>query len=202
VKRLENAGIKRDWLIERFLPSGFDQEDQRNDLLNQLISLISKIYQWSPEEILGSDSLFINAKLIPEIKFKKQAKLLTKEIQAYTFYAHYISLLVLQTMNHIATKDLAKSPDEMRKEILNVYGPLNLENTLRYTWDHGIPVIPLSDPGVFHGACWKVTDRKVIVLKQLTQFQGRWLFDLSHELGHVVRHLDELGVIDDGKYLR
>jgi Zn-dependent peptidase ImmA (M78 family) len=59
-------------------------------------------------------------------------------------------------------------------------------------------VIPLSDPGVFHGACWKISDRKVIVLKQLTKFQGRWLFDLSHELGHVVRHLDSLGsVIED-----
>jgi transcriptional regulator with XRE-family HTH domain/Zn-dependent peptidase ImmA (M78 family) len=198
LKRLENAGIKRDWLIERFLPSGFEQETQRNNLLNQLISMISKMYQWSPEEILGSDPLFIDTKLIPEIKFKKQTKLLTKEIQAYTFYAHYISLLVLQAINHTKTKDLPKSPNEMRKEILNIYGPINLENTLRYTWDHGIPVIPLSDPGVFHGACWKISDRKVIVLKQLTKFQGRWLFDLSHELGHVVRHLDSLGsVIED-----
>jgi len=198
MKRLENAGIKRDWLIERFLPNGFDQEDQRSDLVNQLINLVSKIYQWSPVEILGGDPLFINAKLIPEIKFKKQAKSLTKEIQAYTFYAHYVSLLVLQTISHIKIKDLPKSPDEMRKEILDLYGPLNLENTLRYIWDHGIPVIPHSDPGVFHGACWKVSDRKVIVLKQLTKFQGRWLFDLSHELGHVVRNLDALGsVIED-----
>jgi transcriptional regulator with XRE-family HTH domain len=198
VKRLEFAGIRRDWLIERILPDESDPKIQDGDLINYLINLISKIYKWSPEEILGNNSLFINTDLIPAMKLKRQARSRSKEIHAYTFYAHYIALLVLQTIDHIKARNLPESPEEMRKEILNDYGPLNLENTLRYTWDHGIPVIPLSDPGVFHGACWKVSERKIIVLKQLTKFQGRWLFDLSHEIGHVVRNLDVLEGIVEG----
>jgi len=43
----------------------------------------------------------------------------------------------------------------------------------------------LRDPGAFHGACWRVEGRNVIVLKQRTRSQARWLFDLLHELWHV-----------------
>lgn len=198
-KRLESSGIKKEWLFERILPNelayGFDTKDQKIDLVNQLTSLISKIYKWSPDEILGNNALFINVDLMPDIKFKRQARSKAKEVHAYAFYAHYISLLVLQTMEKTRTRKLPENPDEIRKEILKDYGHVNLENTLRYIWDHGIPVVPLSDPGVFHGACWKISERKVIVLKQLTKFQGRWLFDLLHEIGHVIRNLDTVGSI-------
>lgn len=199
LKRLESAGIRRDWLLERILPDEllheYDTKIQKNDLVNQLTTLITKIFKWSPEEILGNNPLLINVELLPDMKFKKQVRSKVKEVYAYTFYAYYISLLVLQTIDHIKIRDLPENPEQMRKEILKDYGPVNLENTLRYTWDHGVPVIPLHDPGTFHGACWKISERKVIVLKQLTKFQGRWLFDLAHEIGHVARNLNTENVI-------
>lgn len=199
LKRVESAGIRRDWLLERILPDellhGYDVKIQKNEIINQLAILIAKIFRWSPEEVLGNNPLVINVELLPDMKFKKQARSKVKEVHAYTFYAYYISSLVSQAIDHIETRDLPEDPDQMRKEILSDYGPLNFENTLRYTWDHGVPVIPLHDPGAFHGACWKISERKVIVLKQLTKFQGRWLFDLVHEIGHVIRNLDAVGSI-------
>jgi Zn-dependent peptidase ImmA (M78 family) len=51
-------------------------------------------------------------------------------------------------------------------------------------------VLPLQDPGEFHGACWNIDGRIVIVLKQLTPSSSRWAFDLAHEVAHVARHLD------------
>ena len=59
-----------------------------------------------------------------------------------------------------------------------------------YCWDLGIPVLPLNDPGAFHGACWRVNGRNVIVLKQRTRSLARWLFDLLHELRHAAENSD------------
>jgi hypothetical protein len=51
-------------------------------------------------------------------------------------------------------------------------------------------VLPLRDPGAFHGAFWRLDGRNVIVLKQRTQSEARWLFDLLHELSHASRQPD------------
>jgi hypothetical protein len=55
---------------------------------------------------------------------------------------------------------------------------------LTYTWDLGIPVLPLKDAGAFHGACWRIGGRNIVVLKQSTASDARWAFDLLHELDH------------------
>jgi hypothetical protein len=64
------------------------------------------------------------------------------------------------------------------------YGHISLAGVLRFAWDLGVPVLPLRDPGTFHGACWRYGGRNVIVLKQSVQLESRWLFDLLHELYH------------------
>ncbi|MCH7687317.1 MAG: hypothetical protein IH899_11655 [Planctomycetes bacterium] len=48
----------------------------------------------------------------------------------------------------------------------------------------GIPVLPLNDPGAFHGACWREGGRNIIILKQQTDSAARWLYDIIHELRH------------------
>jgi hypothetical protein len=58
-------------------------------------------------------------------------------------------------------------------------------------WDLGFSILPLNDPGVFHGACWNINGKRVIVLKQNTNYHSRWIFDLLHELYHALAHLDE-----------
>lgn len=199
LKRLESAGVRRDWLLERVFPReleydlNLDPED--GDSNNTIVDLISKIYSWSKEQILSDRPLSINASLLADMRFKRQGRSQEKHVHAYALYAHYLSLLVVQTVSHLEVKEFPQDADNIKDEIIKRYGPVNLENTLRYIWDHGIPVIPLSDPGAFHGACWKISNRKVIVLKQLTKFQGRWLFDLAHELGHAIKHLDRINSI-------
>jgi Zn-dependent peptidase ImmA (M78 family) len=64
------------------------------------------------------------------------------------------------------------------------YGELSFKTALDYIWNLGIVVLPLDDPGAFHGACWRIKGRNVIILKQKTKSEARWLFDLFHELWH------------------
>lgn len=195
--RLESVGIKREWVLDRLLPDSIydklsenESKTQDNSLLG-IAGSISKIFKWSPEQILGSQPLVFDPSIIQSARFKTQSRIHEQSTIAYAFIAHYISLLVLQATEHLPHQQSPNDPIEIRELILERYGSINLENMLRYIWSLGIPVLPLNDSGAFHGACWHVNGRNIIVLKQVTQYQGRWLFDLCHELGHVSKHLSE-----------
>jgi Zn-dependent peptidase ImmA (M78 family) len=66
----------------------------------------------------------------------------------------------------------------------------DLQGLLNYSWEIGICVLPLNDPGVFHGAAWNIDGVRVVVIKQNTKFHARWIFDLLHEVYHALAHLD------------
>ena len=72
----------------------------------------------------------------------------------------------------------------MRDAIEAKQSRLTLRAVLSFAWDLGVRVLPLRDPGTFHGACWRYGGRNVIVLKQTATYEARWLFDLIHELYH------------------
>lgn len=194
--RLETVGIKKEWLITRILPkdlvSSVDNDEiDQNTLLDEAIHNITKIYRWTPEQILGSEPLILDYSSFNSARFKSSARIQENQASAYALYAHYISLLAIQSTDHTKIQSLHKDPREIRHQITQSYGHLNFANVLRYVWDLGIPVVPLLDSGTFHGACWKMSGRFAIVLKQVTRYQGRWLFDLAHEFGHVTKHLSE-----------
>jgi hypothetical protein len=90
------------------------------------------------------------------------------------------------------------SASEVRKAILARNSDLTFVAALDYVWGLGIPVLPLSDPGAFHGATWRVAGRNVIVLKQTARVESRWLNDLLHELRHAGEDpgSDDLAFID------
>lgn len=196
LKRLETVGIKKEWLIGRILPNELissitnpDTEDSK--VISEITNNLSKIFHWSPEQVLGTDPLVLNFLSIYPAKFKTGVRIREKQTTAYAIYAHYISLLVLRATEHLNLRPIPNDVDKIRYQIAQDYGPITFTNVLNYVWDHGIPVIPLADTGTFHGACWKTSDRYSIVLKQVTKYQGRWLFDLAHELGHILQHLSE-----------
>jgi Zn-dependent peptidase ImmA (M78 family) len=103
-------------------------------------------------------------------------------------WAHWLALVV----DHACPRPAAgvpENPEAVRAEILERHGSVGFAELLDWCWEHHVAVLPLADPGEFHGACWDVDGRAVIVLKQRTPSEARWAFDLGHELGHVSRHL-------------
>jgi hypothetical protein len=61
---------------------------------------------------------------------------------------------------------------------------MSLRTALEACWDRGVGVLALRDPIAFHGACWRDANRTVIVLKQTSSEESRWLLDLIHEIYH------------------
>jgi transcriptional regulator with XRE-family HTH domain/Zn-dependent peptidase ImmA (M78 family) len=194
LNRLDSVGVDRDFVFKRLVretkPEPWN-EHAAESLVSTVAKAVSRVYGWSIDSLLGEKALTLDAASLGIARFKKFSR--TKEIQAtaYALYVHWVALLAIQASPPIGLKGMQIAPRALRKDLEDHYGELTFQTLLSYAWEHGIVVLPLSDAGMFHGACWKIQDRIAIVLKQKTLYQARWLFDLAHELGHALIHLSE-----------
>jgi Zn-dependent peptidase ImmA (M78 family) len=147
----------------------------------------TRIFGWSLSELIDSGTLRRPDTSTAAGYFKSQTNQ-SPALETYTMWAHWIALLVDQAVPRQPT-EIPESSHAIREDVLASHHILRFENLLQWCWDQGIAVVPLGDPGVFHGAIWSVDGRVVIVLKQRTKWESRWTFDLAHELGHAARHL-------------
>jgi hypothetical protein len=135
-------------------------------------------------------------------RFKLPARVNEVRVSAYLVYAQYIALLALQATPGLTRHRVPRDAKEVRETLLSRYGSVTFEAGLDYVWSLGIPVVPLSDPGTFHAACWRVKGRNVVVVKQRTQLPWFWLFDLMHEVWHAgdAPEKEELVVVEGEGY--
>lgn len=187
--QLSASGIDSDFVIKRILPSDIvdkvqEKSEETKSLALRIASVISRIFPWAVEDLFGNAPLNLATSLPGITRFKVTGRTDTKFLGFYTLYARYIAELVLKASRDLTIKPVPTDPSLVRAEILQAYQTVNFENILRYVWSLGIPVIPLDDPGAFHGACWREQGRNIIVLKQQTASLSRWSFDLLHEFRH------------------
>jgi hypothetical protein len=134
--------------------------------------------------VLGEGRPWLDSGVLGAVRFKVSTNAETKTLEVYTFYAHFLGLLLLKATDTLPVRPIPTDPHQVHREIVDRFGTVSFNSALLYCWDLGVPVLPLNDPGAFHGACWRVDHRNVIVLKQRTHSLARWLFDLLHELRH------------------
>ena len=103
-------------------------------------------------------------------------------LNGYARYAEYLAqrLAVACTT---AYRPLP-APSTLRNQLGDELADQPLPVLLRVCWEHGIPVLPLADPGAFYGACWFFDDRPIIALKNAMHSPDRWAFLLAHEMEH------------------
>lgn len=208
-RRLQEIGLDRRFVMKRLLPrpllarleSSLDRYDEGN-LVLQAASGIARIFNWSIAALLGTDKpLDLNMAAVGGARFKVPAGAAEDRLSAYTVYAHVLASLTADATTELPRNRVPTDADEVRAEILNEYGSITFEHVLLYAWSLGIAVLPLKDAGAFHGACWRIEGRNVIVLKQTTKSLARWLFDMLHEIWHAGQDPDaeELSVIEEGE---
>ncbi len=194
LKRLSAAGIDREFALRRLVPKDdrsllMDGTDTNGDAVQTVALSTSRIFDWSVPTLLGSESLQLNVNALPLPLFKVRGRANVARVKTYTFYAHCRTCTLIRATPNMISRPVPPDADTLRRDVIDKYGVINFEALLRYSWDLGIAVIPLRDPGGFYGACWRIEDRNVIVLKQVTDAQARWAIDLAHELKHVASHL-------------
>lgn len=201
--RTSMAGLPQEFILKKLVP--FDVkarvkaeviESEESFSIGKIVDILSRVFKWERSEILGKGPLIIWPELAPSFKMPKKRD--ADFAKAYTAYAHYLSLITADLVSDIPLKEVPRDPLFVRTEVTNRTSGFTLRNLLNFIWDLGIPVLPLNDAGAFHGACWRVNKRNVIVVKQKSRFEARWIFDLAHELYHASEEPSEVSrsVID------
>jgi hypothetical protein len=157
------------------------------------------VFGWSPKAFLETRLPALATSGLAGVKFKHSAVAEERRLRAYSIYAHVLALLVLEASSETPQQTVPDDPLELRGEVLRRFGRISFESVLIYAWELGIPVLPLADPGAFHGACLREHGRNIIVLKQTNQSAARWLYDLLHELRHTLENPSqkEWGVVEE-----
>jgi len=152
-------------------------------------------------ETLLDDSAEIAPKDNPSYKFKGGKTLNRQEIVGG------ICQRAAQIATYATTGDFQRlvgtKPEAIRDEILAAGNRwVDLENLSEYCWQHGIPVLHLTNfPTKIrkpHGLVIRVGERPPIVICRKHKQPAWLLFDLAHELGHLIAgHVQPDGLIFD-----
>ena len=185
-----SIGLAPEFIRKRLLPRRQWQSTPAQDpqvggsiAVRTATETLARVFRWSPEQLLADEEIAL-APALEGVRFKIASSANPQRVAAYTVYAHYLALLSIQACSDIPIKPIPTDPRSIRAEIESNYGSLSLAAIVNYLWDLGVVVLPLDDPGAFHGACFREDWRNVIVLKQKTSASSRWAFDCLHECWH------------------
>lgn len=194
VNKLSEFGLAKQFIQARLFPdvlqAKFDRPGDHRDAVEEALEYVFLVFGWSTNDLLS------NQRIEPVVdirsRYKRPGNSNINQVLAYSHYAQFIAKTALKAYNPQNTVDYPRDVDEFRT-LLHKKGGLGLESLVSLVWDLGICLVPLKDSGVFHGACWNIDGKHVIVLKQKTSSQAKWIFDLLHELYHVFVHLEDAG---------
>lgn len=195
MRKFNSVGLDTN-LVNKIIPKNVQQ--QANSTKGKMPELLSKeigiyfknVFGWSYDELFSGAPLVIKESLALSAHFKTPSRGNVSQIKAYSHYAYYLADALNSVNTEKPSLNYPGDIDEFRSQFYSSYKVLTLSNLVNYAWDMGIAVLPLNDQGVFHGACWNIKGKHVIVLKQKTQAHARWIFDLLHEFYHVFAHLE------------
>ncbi len=195
-RNFKNIGLRSSELLKRllppeafasFAPDGRDQ-DQAGLLFRSAV-IVARVFGLPLSELLSERPPQLNLEALAIGRFKLPAKSNEETLSAYTLYAHYLAVLVEQCAMNLPAVRLPESWKEVHEALAGgACETITWKAALDYVWSLGIPVLPLQDSGAFHGAVWVIRGRPIIVVKQGFRLLARWLFDLIHELAHLVEH--------------
>ncbi len=192
--KLRQVGMSQDFVFGQLLaPKDITASEivASNDdglLLAKLSDTLARVYGWTKAELFAPEPLSSPRFAGASARFKMPARRAQGTVNAYITYAHYLASVCLMATDALQAQPLPTDAEAMRASIVAAYGDLDLRSALRFLWDYGVPVLPLRGPGSFHGASWRHDGRNVILLKQRSMHEQRWLYDLLHEAYHAGNH--------------
>ncbi len=186
---LSEAGLSPDFIMTRIIPSHVATVFRQGRAgLNEIVntaSTVSRIFGLKLNDVVEMRVPQLDFTALAATRFKVPARVNKRAVGAYTVYAHYLSALLVSCVEKPAVRDLPKTAHEFHLSVTARGKPMTFESVLRFLWECGVIVLPLSDAGGFHGAVWKIKERFTMALKQSTQLETRWLYDALHETGHI-----------------
>lgn len=180
LKRLSAVGLDQGFLKRRIVRD----LDFSPETVGVLADRLGAIFDWSPRAIFGAGPLEASQLGGATARFKMPKGREARSSAAYTVYAHHLATLCAKAMSGRPRATIPTEWRAFRNALIHGHGAVDFRACLHMAWDLGVVVLPLNDPGSFHGACWRIDHVNVVVLKQAHRYPARWLFDLIHELRH------------------
>ena len=134
-------------------------------------------------------------------RFKAPRNAAEARLQAYARYAEGIARIALRATAQVGPQRPIPDARTFREGVDEIVHADRSSNgreaegpptsaelfvaSLRHLRALGVPVVPLRDVGTFHGACFTIEGRSVIIVKQTSDSMDRWVNDLLHETGHI-----------------
>jgi transcriptional regulator with XRE-family HTH domain len=195
---LQQLGLSQRFVVDRLVPGPIaerlqtaDTDGQKQQVTLQVASIVGRILGVPSSNLFGETPPVLNRAVAGRMRFKLKAGTNPRRLNAYAFYAHHLAALVAELVADVPIQPIPTEPKAIHDAIIKRSGKLTFLAALEYAWSLGIPVLPLDDPGAFHGALVRVAGRNVIVLKQRTSSEAYWLFDLFHEFRHASEEPNE-----------
>lgn len=204
VSKLEQVGLDRFFVLQRLMSTvdvartnGEVSTGGEESTLASIGSNLSRIFGWFPSTILGHEPLDPPQLTDVHATSKIPSYCNDTEVLAYITYAIYLARVVAHGTSKLPILSHSNDARGFRTALLERYDEISFRNVLGFAWNLGIPVLPLRDSGNFHGGCWRFDGRNVIVLKQRSSSESRWMFDLLLGLYHARKQPNDscLGVI-------
>jgi transcriptional regulator with XRE-family HTH domain len=183
---LKQFGIEKAFIFARLAANDSKYWDGRRsdvELLCSSAARLKKIYgiRISTDGVITSENFTRAASGAGRFKIPLNAD--EGKVNAYAAYAYHLAKIVAQAASHKQKSAIPTTWTTLKAALCGDTAP-TFEGLLRGAWALGIAVLPLADPIHFHGVCWRIKGRNVVVLKQPTQYSSRWAFDLLHEIYH------------------
>ena len=186
---LSQVGLPTDFLLRRIVPDqvadAFRGGTASLKEIVQTAVTVAMVFALKTKDLVDLRAPNFSFPLVAATKFKLPSRLNKQAVTGYTVYAHYLAALVAQCAEHKQTREFPTSAHNFFTAVTADDNPMSLDGVIRFLWNCGIAVLPLADAGGFHGAVWKISGRYVMVLKQSTPLESRWLYDALHESGHI-----------------
>lgn len=194
---LQRLGMDDEFIEERITGST-DEDTSDADALGRILH----VFEWRPEQLAGRVPFSFPEPAVAGARFKLPAGRDQMRVEAYTAYAYRLAVGAANCARAMPLHVVPSDAREVRQQLLR-FGEITLRTVVDWAWSLGVVLLPLRDPGTFHGAFWRIEGRNVIVLKQRTSSADRLAHDALHELFHASREPEraERSVIDTDNYL-
>jgi len=187
---LKRVGIHPEFIERCLMPITGAADDHRQGA-EVAIARIRAVWNVPLDTMLAAnanDPLWLAP--VANCRFKRPLNATPASVAAYASYSRYLLTALCDAFPAPHATPLPRTPSAMRSELFGNSAP-SFRRALESTWRMGVPVLPISSGGGFHGACFRIHGRAAITLKQTMKSPARWLFDLAHELGHLAESPDD-----------
>lgn len=177
---IEASGFPKDLAVRRFA----DPTTHGASRAFGALSRLAHAFHTSPESILAGEANLVD-QTAGALAYKRPDHLREDTTKVLAAYVKMLGSIV-EPLIELDVQALPATPHDFRRRVTEHYGELTLRSVVSTLWDHGVPTLPLSEPGGFHAGLWQQGDRPIVALNSATPAVTRWLFDLLHEVGHLV----------------